>query len=69
MIATEYAEDMRGTCDICLTSDCGPSGVRVIGTPVAVGRRCAERLAAALPVAAEASDEPRPRRVRRLAAA
>lgn len=50
-IETEFTEDIRGNCDICLTSDCGPAGVRVTGTPVAVGKRCAERLAAALPKA------------------
>ena len=45
----EYTTDIQGTCDICLSGDCGPEGVRVIGTPVAVGKKCVAALASALP--------------------
>lgn len=51
MIDTTYTEDIQGNCDVCLGSDCGPSGVRVTGTPVAIGQRCVEQLAKALPKA------------------
>lgn len=59
---TEFTDDIRGNCDICLTSDCGPSGVRVTGTPVAVGLRCVQRLAAALPRPDEVATKPKPKR-------
>lgn len=49
MIETTYTADIQGNCDACLTSDCGPAGVRVEGTPVAIGQRCVEQLAKALP--------------------
>ena len=45
----EFTTDIQGTCDICLAGDCGPEGVRVVGTPVAVGKKCVVALAAALP--------------------
>ena len=46
---TEFTDDIQGNCDICLGSTCGPAGVRVTGTPVAVGKKCVQALAAALP--------------------
>lgn len=52
MIKVVSTPDIQGNCDVCLTSECGPEGVRVEGTPVAVGRRCVERLTKALPVKA-----------------
>lgn len=48
MIETQPTDHI-GVCDICLTADCGPAGVRVEGTPIAVGRTCVERLVAAVP--------------------
>lgn len=45
----EFTDDIKGNCDICLGSACGPEGVRVTGTPVAVGKKCVQALAAALP--------------------
>ena len=48
-MTTEFTSDIQGTCDICVSSACGPDGVRVIGTPVAVGKKCVAALASALP--------------------
>lgn len=47
-MTTEYTDDIKGACDICLGTDCGPEGVRVVGTPAAVGKKCVLALASAL---------------------
>lgn len=61
----EFHDRLTGVCDACLGTDCGGDGsVRIVGAPFEMGRRCVERLFAALPV--PASDQgPRPVRRRR----
>lgn len=54
---TEFTKHMSGTCDVCLGTDCGPEGVRVTGTPVAVGKKCVAALASALPKKSRKTEE------------
>lgn len=44
---------MHGGCEVCLRVDCGREGYVSFGrVPVAIGRRCAEKIAGALPIEA-----------------